>query len=49
MEAAEENGELEFSYRFIPGTIDMSFCSYTARKVGIPSTVIERSNQVFFI
>ncbi|VDN59786.1 unnamed protein product [Dracunculus medinensis] len=47
MEAAEENGELEFSYRFIPGTIDMSFCSYTARKVGIPSTVIERSNQIY--
>ena len=42
----KKGAELNFQYRLVEGLVESSFAAYTATKMGVPTDIVDRANQV---
>ncbi|KAJ1374483.1 MutS protein msh5 [Parelaphostrongylus tenuis] len=47
LEVLRRGAELDFQFRLVEGLVDSSFAAYVAAKMGVPSEVVNRANQIY--
>ncbi|KAE9419165.1 hypothetical protein Angca_009843, partial [Angiostrongylus cantonensis] len=47
LEVLRRGAELDFQFRLVEGMVDSSFAAYVAAKMGVPTGVVDRANEVF--
>uniref|UniRef100_A0A0K0DGW0 DNA_MISMATCH_REPAIR_2 domain-containing protein n=1 Tax=Angiostrongylus cantonensis TaxID=6313 RepID=A0A0K0DGW0_ANGCA len=47
LEVLRRGAELDFQFRLVEGMVDSSFAAYVAAKMGVPTGVVDRANEVY--